>query len=516
MKKRAVFKPYIQHQTVLLPPSLEELIPQDHLVRVVNFVIDQLDIDPLLAEYKGGGTSSYHPRMMLKAWVFGYMMKVHSCRTLAKALREHIPFMWLAGMQQPDFRTLNDFRTKRMKGVIGDVFKQVVLFCLKEKYIDLSMLFTDGTKYQANANKHKSVWRKNTDRYTEGVLQKVDSLLMEIDKENEAENKKYGSKDLLETGSHLVTKSEDLKKEIKELGERINQEQTDKLKKKQLKKATTQLNNQAEKLSKYEDQEALLGTRNSYNKTDTDATMMFSKDDQLLPCYNVQHSCQNQIIVHYSVGQNPNDAAEFKTHLETIPEELKPQAMLGDSIYGNLINYRLLSENEIGNYLMYNSFHRELKPAFSKDIFRKENFIYNEKEDTYTCPNQQTLSLKWSGKITLPNKSQTEEKHYQASNCAQCPFNEECCKGQANRIIKFRPEYEFYKAQARKNLTDEEGAVLRKQRGAEVETPFADIKHNQGHRRVVLRSKEKVTIEIGFIGLAHNLKKINFFMKKAG
>lgn len=231
MKKRAVFKPYIQHQTVLLPPSLEELIPQDHLVRVVNFVIDQLDIDPLLAEYKGGGTSSYHPRMMLKAWVFGYMMKVHSCRTLAKALREHIPFMWLAGMQQPDFRTLNDFRTKRMKGVIGDVFKQVVLFCLKEKYIDLSMLFTDGTKYQANANKHKSVWRKNTDRYTEGVLQKVDSLLMEIDKENEAENKKYGSKDLLETGSHLVTKSEDLKKEIKELGERINQEQTDKLKK---------------------------------------------------------------------------------------------------------------------------------------------------------------------------------------------------------------------------------------------------------------------------------------------
>jgi len=126
------------------------------------------------------------------------------------------------------------------------------------------------------------------------------------------------------------------------------------------------------------------------------------------------------------------------------------------------------------------------------------------------------LSLKWSGKITLPNKSQTEEKHYQASNCAQCPFNEECCKGQANRIIKFRPEYEFYKAQARKNLTDEEGAVLRKQRGAEVETPFADIKHNQGHRRVVLRSKEKVTIEIGFIGLAHNLKKINFFIKKAG
>jgi hypothetical protein len=333
---------------------------------------------------------------------------------------------------------------------------------------------------------------------------------------NEAENKKYGSKDLLETGSHVVTSSEDLKKEIKELGERINQEQADKFKKKQLKKVTSQLNNQTEKLSKYEDQEALLGTRNSYNKTDTDATMMFSKDDQLLPCYNVQHSCQNQIIVHYSVGQNPNDAFEFKAHLETIPEELKPQAMLGDSIYGNLPNYRLLDENRIENYLMYNSFHREQKPGFSKEIFRKENFIYNEKKDTYTCPNQQTLSLKWSGKITLPNKTQTEEKHYQASTCEQCPFNNQCCKGQGNRKIKFRPEYEFYKEQARKHLTEEEGKVFRKQRGVEVETPFADIKHNQGHRRVVLRTKEKVTVEIGLICLAHNLKKIKFFMKKAG
>jgi ABC-2 type transport system ATP-binding protein/transposase len=102
------------------------------------------------------------PALMLKVWVFGYVMKVHSCRRLAKALREHIPFMWLGGMQTPDFRTLNDFRTNRMKEVIGDVFKQVVLFCVEQNYIDLSALFTDGTKYQANGNKHKAVWRKNT------------------------------------------------------------------------------------------------------------------------------------------------------------------------------------------------------------------------------------------------------------------------------------------------------------------------------------------------------------------
>jgi transposase len=515
MKKRVVFKPYIQHQTTLLPPSLEELIAPDHLVRTVNSIIDQLDIDPLLLEYKGGGTSSYHPRMMLKVWVFGYMMKVHSCRTLAKALREHIPFMWLAGMQQPDFRTLNDFRTNRMKPVIGDVFKQVVLFCLNKKYIDLSMLFIDGTKYQANANKHKSVWRKKAARYKEGVLDKIDELLLQIDRENEAENKKYGQKDLHETGSHLVTNGDELKKEIKELGERINQGQVDRIKKKELEKAKRHLGKHAEKLAQYETQEITLGDRNSFSKTDPDATMMFSKDNQLLPCYNVQHSCQNQVIVHYSVSQNPNDGTVFMPHLKTIPDELKPQAMLGDSIYGNLFNYQLLQETGIENYLMFPSFHQEQKPKFAQQIFKKENFKYNEQTDTYTCPNQQTLDLVWSGLVTLSNRTMTEEKHYKASTCKTCPFYTQCCKGENNRIIKFRPQYEYFKSQATSNLTSDKGKRQRMQRGVEVETPFADIKHNQGHRRVVLRGKQKVAVEIGLICIAHNMKKISSFMKNA-
>ncbi|MGH2552500.1 MAG: IS1182 family transposase [Chitinophagaceae bacterium] len=515
MSNKAVFKPYMQHQGFLLPPSLEELIAKDHMVRVVNDLVDKLDIDLLVSEYKGGGTSSYHPRMMLKSWVFGYVMKVHSCRRLARALREHIPFMWLSGMQQPDFRTLNDFRTNRMKEVIAEVFKQVVMFCVEEKYIDLSALFTDGTKYQANGNKHKAVWKKNTQRYKENVLSKLDGLLAQIEEENEAENKKYGNKDLEETGSHAVSNSSELNEKIGALSKKINEQQQNKKKKKELEKVARQIDRQAEKLVKYENQEAALADRNSYHKTDQDATMMRSKEDQLLPCYNVQNSCQNQIILHYTVGQNTNDATEFKAHLESLPEELKPDALLADSIYGTEVNYELLAKEQIENYLMYPSFHAEQKKNFGKEIFRKENFPYDKTTDTYTCPNQQPLTLQREGEVTLKNKSKTYEKHYQATGCAQCPFYQQCCKGKSDRTIQIRPRLEFFKQQARANLTGEKGIKLRKQRGVDVETPFADIKHNQGHRRLELRGLKKVTVEVGWINLAHNVKKINTFMKKA-
>jgi hypothetical protein len=243
--------------------------------------------------------------------------------------------------------------------------------------------------------------------------------------------------------------------------------------------------------------------------------MMRSKDDQLLPCYNVQTSCQNQIIVHYTVGQNTNDASEFKAHLESMPQKFKPDVILADSIYGTEANYELLEKAEIENYLMYPSFHAEQKPGFSKQIFRKENFPYNETTDNYTCPNGQTLTLIWEGEVTLKNKTKTYEKHYQAAGCAQCPLRQQCCKSENNRTLTFRPRLEFFKQQARAHLTSEKGIKLRKQRGVDVETPFADIKHNQGHRRFELRGLKKVTVEMGWVNLAHNVKKINTFLKKA-
>ena len=147
--KRVVFKAYTMKQPSLLPQSLEELIPEEHLVRVVNRVIEQIDLTPLLEKYKGGGTSSYHPEMMLKVLVYGYAEKVYSSRRIAKSLRENVNFMWISGGQTPDFRTINNFRSVVMKEAVRAVFGKVMELLVQEGYIKLENYFVDGTKIGA-------------------------------------------------------------------------------------------------------------------------------------------------------------------------------------------------------------------------------------------------------------------------------------------------------------------------------------------------------------------------------
>ena len=120
--KRQVYKPYQQKQMMLLPPNLDEMIPADHLVRVIDGMVETLEIEALKKQYKGGGTSAYDPKMMLKVYVYAYSQRVFSSRRIAKELRENINFMWLSGMSQPDFRTINRFRGEILKKAIDEVF----------------------------------------------------------------------------------------------------------------------------------------------------------------------------------------------------------------------------------------------------------------------------------------------------------------------------------------------------------------------------------------------------------
>jgi len=187
--KKQVFKAYIQSQDMLLPPNLEELIPAGHLVRVVNEMIDQLDIEPLKRQYKGGGTSAYHPKMMLKVIVYAYTQKVFSSRGIAKELRENVNFMFLSGMSQPDHRTINRFRGEVMKKAIEEVFYGVLEQLLDLGYIDLEKYFADGTKVEANANRYSFVWRKSTENYKARLQEKVRALLDGIEEIEEEEKK---------------------------------------------------------------------------------------------------------------------------------------------------------------------------------------------------------------------------------------------------------------------------------------------------------------------------------------
>ena len=184
VKTKAIFKTYNQQQALLLPPTLDELISSTHLVRVVNQVVEEMDIAPLIEQYQGGGTSCYHPRMLLKVLLYGYCVKIYTGRKIARALTQDINFMWLSGMSRPDFRTINIFRSSRAKEVIEELFKELLLFLMREQYIRMGNYFCDGSTFMADGNKHKMVWKKNALRYKEAAEKRCGQLFREIDELN--------------------------------------------------------------------------------------------------------------------------------------------------------------------------------------------------------------------------------------------------------------------------------------------------------------------------------------------
>ena len=300
---KVVFKPYVMGQPSLMPADLEELIPKDHMVRTVNQVIEELDLSILYAQYKGGGTSSYHPKMMLKVLVYGYIERLYASRKIAKAMRENVNFMWLSGQNRPDFRTINHFRGVVMKDIIGEVFGIVLELLIEQGHVKLEDYFVDGSKLAANARQHSAVWAKNTQRYKQGVQEKIGELLEEIEAVNQAEQEAYGDQDLPEMGEEADIDSQRLKEKIDELNERLRQGCEDK----DLKKAVRKMEKDyLPRLEKYEQQEEKLAGRNSYSKTDEEATFMRMKEDQRnpkawpKPAYNVQLGTENQFIVGFS------------------------------------------------------------------------------------------------------------------------------------------------------------------------------------------------------------------------
>ncbi|MEJ9164996.1 transposase [Paenibacillus graminis] len=193
---------YIQYtmDQLYLPMDLEEDIPENHLVRVVNAAINRLDDAIFDAAYPGGGRDSYHPKMLTKVIIYAYAQRMYSSRQIAKAVRENIPFMWIAGRQRPNFRTLNRFRSQRMRNVLETVFTAVLQFLADEKYVSLEHYFVDGTKIEANANRYTFVWGKAVSKHKSKLQEKVHTLFADIEAAEEQEEQEHRGQDLSELG----------------------------------------------------------------------------------------------------------------------------------------------------------------------------------------------------------------------------------------------------------------------------------------------------------------------------
>lgn len=504
---KARFKPYQQNQLMAFPPTFDELISKDHPVRVVSQIIDQIDLDPILRKYKGGGCSSYHPRMLLKVLVYGYLSNIYSSRKLEAASRENLYFMWLSGMEQPDHNTINRFRADRLKGVIKKVFTQVVLLMSESGHVDLQKVYTDGTKIESNANRYTFVWGKAIKTSKDRIARQLEEL-WEYTQQVAAEE----LKDTTPTQFTTVD-PEELRKTV----ELIDQALKDKpVPSKVKQKVNYAKKNWPDKLKEYQQKEQILGSRNSYSKTDPDATFMKMKEDhmrngQLKPGYNTQISTNNQIITHYSIHQNPTDTRTLIPHLQSFEQAygFMPQEMTTDAGYGSEENYDFLEKNQVEAYVKYNHFDKEQHDnGLSKGIFHVDNLHYNKDLDCYYCPMGQIMTFIGVKEETTETGYKKTISRYQARNCSACPVRGRCFKAKGNRIIEVSHRLNELKEKARERLLSEQGVVHRKKRPVDVEPVFGMIKQNNGFRRFYLRGIENVSIEFGLLAIAHNLKKM--------
>ncbi len=492
---------------MLIPPSLDELIPQGHACRVVNDVINSISLEPLYAAYHTIGSSSYHPQMLLKVLVYGYVSNIYSSRKLEAACKENIYFMWLSSMSYPDHNTINRFRGVRLKDALRKIFEEVVLLLAQEGLLSIEELYTDGTKIEASANKYTFVWRKAIAANKEKIKKQLAHIWEYAQSMATAEDGLPDPPDFTMISKEKVQDTVDKLNQVL-----VKKENIDKKMKAKLSYVTKHY---PSNIARYEQQEAILGDRNSYSKTDPDATFMRLKEDhmrngQLKPAYNVQISTSNQFIVNYSLHANPTDTNTLAAHLAeyegSFGRSLK--SLTADAGYGSEENYTLLEEKKIAAYVKYGLFDKRQHESFNKKHpFSVDKLHYNPLGDHYICPMGQKMQY-IGNKV---NKTATgfvqSARMYQATNCGKCPLNGACHKYQGDRIIQVNVNLQRQKQQADELLKSEDGIIKRKRRCFDVEAVFGNIKHNHNFRRFMLRGKQKVEIEWGLIAIAQNIRK---------
>ena len=500
--RKAAFKSYNQGQITLFPTSLDEKIPQNSPVRLINQIVDNLDITKVIDTYKGGGTSAYHPRMMLKVVLFSYLNNMYSCRKIEQALLDRVSLMWLSGNQTPDHNTINRFRSSHLKDTIHEIFTQVVVMLVDMGYLSLEVIYADGTKLESRANRYTFVWRKTVEKNKAKLEAKILKVLEMVEQGIAQDNQP-------EDEPPTPIDSEDLKRRIAQ----INRENRSKEEQKAI---NTLKDKHLPKLEEYEKHLETLGKRNSYSKTDPDATFMHMKEDhmmngQLKPAYNVQIGTENQFFTHYNFYPNPTDTLTYIPFMKGFHERYGffPKKAVADSGYGSEENYEFMEINDIEPFVKYNYFHKEQKKSFKNNGFLAQNLYYNSKEDYFVCPMGQHMDNTGATTRKTDNGYISNISIYEAVNCQDCPLRCLCHNSKTNRRIEVNHNLNRHKERAKELLTSQEGLLHRSRRPIEPEAVFGQTKSNKQYNRFRHFDKDKVMMDFAIFAIAFNMGKMH-------
>ena len=432
----------------------------------VSQIVDSLDISEIVDTYKGGGSSSYNPRMMLKLVLFAYL-----------------------------------FRSLRLKETINKIFTQIVLMLVEMGYLSLDVIYVDGTKLESRANRYTFVWRKTIEKNKAKLEAKILMILKQIDEGIAQDNlpddeppKPFNSKELKEriAAINRETLSKETTKAVKILEEK-----------------------HLPKLQEYENHLETLGNRNSYSKTDPSATFMRLKDDhfengQLKPAYNLQIATENQFITHFDFFSNPADFHTLIPFNNGFKERYNkmPKKEVTDSGYGSEENYESLQDNEIEAFVKYPLFHAEQKKAFKNNPFISQNLFYNKEQDYFVCPMGQHMSNVGTAERKSESGYISTVTFYEAKNCTECPLKCLCHKAKENRRIEVNHKLNEHRKKARELLASEEGLLHRSRRPIEPEAVFGQTKANNHYERFRHFDLALIKMDFAIYGIAFNIGKM--------
>jgi transposase len=462
-----MFKRYDQKQQFLLPLNLEEFVSEDHISRVLNDLIDVVDISAIESTYSENGCPAYHPRLFLKILFYGYLINIRSSRKIDDMTQTDTAFMYLAAMQKPDFHTICRFRSTHLDS-IKEIFSQIVTFC-KEMGLIGSSISIDGTKVKANASPKQS-------KSSDAIKKEIDKILRESIETDELEDEIYGDSTPYQMPEELVDKKYRLEK-IKAAKKKMDEEKLKKV-----------------------------------NITDTDAKIMKHKDGSKKPSYNCQVAVdeKEQIIVAVDLVDEENDLHQIEPMIENVKETLgyKPNVVLADAGYFSYDNVKFLLDEEIDAYIPDNFYEVEKRGKTKK--FRKSLFTYDEKKDCYYCPAAFEIPFTRIQK----REDEPDLRYYVCNYCYLCVLKNACTESK-NRTISRDPR-EYLMEDMRAKLNTEEGTEQYQKRMFTVEPVFGQMKQNRGFREFLLRGKRKTKIEFLMMCTVHNIKKIADFMKREG
>ena len=460
-------RPYNQDQMELFPPSVRSLIEDDHLCMVVNDVVKAMDLSCLYQKISHEGNPAYHPAMMLKVLFYAYARGIFSSRNIAQAVRENIPFIFLAAWQKPDFRTISDFRKNNLKE-LGLLFAQTVQLCNQLGMVKLGHVAIDGTKIKANASDAKTYDIRRIEKKIERWMEQAAA----IDQKQDA---LYGSD---KTGDEIPEEIRDQSKRIEKL--------------KELKKRLEE------------------SGKEKINKTDPDAVFM-KTGNGITTSYNAQASTdtEKQVIVASDVTNQASDVEQLLPMVEQTEENTSGEIeeCSADAGYSSGENIKAMEERKIDAYIPDREYQAQQRGKTTDD-FHKEHFIYNENQDCYICPEGESLPFSHFQK----RKNKKPLRIYRGRNCVACHFFGVCTSHKNGRTISRHP-YEKELRQMRQKLDSKSGKAIYSKRKHTVEPPFGHIKSIMGFTSFMLRGIDKVKGEFKLVSAAHNLRKIWLYLK---